>query len=239
MAKFAKWIGGGLGWAFFGPIGAIVGFTLGTLVDHTEITGTSQTGSTTTGDFVLSLLVLSGAVMKADKRVMKSELEYVKQFFIRSFGYDTASEAMLMLRDVLKQPISVKEVSDQIKNHLDYASRLQLLHFLFGIAAADGSVDSSEKDLIIQIASFMGIESKDIGSVQSMFIPDTDWAYQVLEISRSATPEEIKKAYHRLAVKNHPDKVAYLGEDIKKAATEKFRKINEAYETIKKERQIN
>jgi DnaJ like chaperone protein len=65
---------------------------------------------------------------------------------------------------------------------------------------------------------------------------DRDWAYKSLEIEPSATDEEIKKAYRRMAKKYHPDKVNELGEDVKKSATEKFRSINEAYESLKKQR---
>lgn len=69
-----------------------------------------------------------------------------------------------------------------------------------------------------------------------MFIKETHSAYKILEIPPDATNEEVKKAYRQMAKKHHPDMVSNLGEEIQKAAQEKFRKINEAYETIKKER---
>ena len=72
-----------------------------------------------------------------------------------------------------------------------------------------------------------------------MFYKDTDSAYDVLEISPNATDDEVKSAYRRMAMKNHPDKVATLGPDVQKAAEEKFRKIQEAYETIKRQRGMN
>ena len=60
-----------------------------------------------------------------------------------------------------------------------------------------------------------------------------------IQIDPTATDEEIKKAYRRMAKKYHPDLVNDLGEDVKKSATEKFRSINEAYESLKKQRGIN
>lgn len=245
MGKFAKWIAGGLGWAFLGPLGGIVGFVVGSMMDTNNgqagpagSTTTRQPHTTTTGGYVMSLLVLVAAVMKADGKVLRSELEYVKQFFVRSFGSSSAQEAIKMLRDLLKQNIPVADVCHQIQKNMDYSSRLQLLHFLFGIAQADGQVDTTEFKMIEHMAQNMGISSKDFESIKAMFIANTDAAYKILEVDANATDEEVKKAYRKMAMKYHPDKVSYLGEDFQNAAKEKFQKVNEAYEDIKKERQF-
>ncbi len=239
MANFTRWIAGGLGWAFFGPIGGVVGFLVGSAVDSSQSrVGQLGTGKTTSGDFALSLLVLIAAVMKADGKVLKSELDYVKQYFVRAFGESSAAEAVMMLRDILNQPIDIREISLQIKARMDYPSRLQLMHLLFGVSYADGKVHPAEIDLIQKISSFLGISAKDFESIKSMFIENTDAAYKILEIEPTATNEEIKKAYRKMAVKYHPDKVSYLGEEFRNTANEKFKKVNEAYEKIKKERGI-
>ena len=234
-----KWISGGLGWAFFGPIGGLIGFAVGAIVDGTEVTSVRTSGQTTTGDFVVSLLVLVAGVMKADGKIMRSELDYVKAYLLQIFGEEGAREAMTMLRDLLKKDIPIDEVSIQISQRVDYASRLQLLHFLYGIANADGHLDIRELETIQKIAFNMGISVQDMESLKSMFYKDSSSAYKVLEIEPGATDDEIKKAYRQMAVKYHPDKVAYLGEDFRKAADEKFRSVNVAYETIKKERGMN
>ena len=242
MGKFGKWIAGGLGWAVFGPIGGILGFALGSLFEASDLTRTAGTkgyAASTTGSFAMTLLVLVAAVMKADGRVLKSELSYVKQYFIKAFGEDSASEAIRMLRDILEQNIPIHEISVQVKQHMDYSTRLQLLHMLFGVAQADGQVDPSELNTIASVAGYMGISSKDFESIKSMFVEDVDSAYKILEIDRSATEDEIKKAYRKMALKYHPDKVSHLGEDFQKQAKEKFQKVNDAYEKIKKERGIN
>ena len=242
MAKFGKWVAGGLGWAFLGPIGGILGFVVGSMFENEKSFTTSGAGQatkkTTTGGYVMSLLVLVAAVMKADGKVLKSELDYVKNFFVRTFGEASAQEAIKMLRDLLNQTIPVTDVCLQIKNNMDYSSRLQLLHFLFGIAQADGKVDTTEQNLIDHIAKTMGINSKDFESIKSMFVANTDAAYKILEVEQTASDEEIKKAYRKMAMKYHPDKVSYLGEDFQNAAKEKFQKVNEAYENLKKERNL-
>jgi len=242
MASVGKWITGGLGWAFFGPIGGILGFVVGSLFDQ----GLSmQTGNqyqpgqqTTQGGYIMSLLVLVAAVMKADGKILKSELDYTKDFFIRSFGLEAAGEAIKILRDLLNQNIPVTEVCQQIRQNMDHPSRLQLVHFLFGIAAADGQIHESEHKLISYIAQQMGISEKDYQSIESMFVANTNAAYKILEVEPIATDDEMKKAYRKMALKYHPDKVHYLGEDVQNAANDKFQKVNEAWETIKKQRGI-
>jgi DnaJ like chaperone protein len=237
MGKYGKWIGGGLGWALGGPIGGVLGFVVGSMFDNRDGAPRQRifTG-TTHGDFTMSLLVLVAAVMKADGRVMQSELEYVRNYFNQSFGPAASREGMLYLRDLLKQNIPLRDVSNQIRTRLDKASRLQLLHFLYGVSQADGKVHPEEVRVIEEIAGYLGIDQADIDSIRNMFFEDVDSAYKILEVDKSASDDDVKKAYRRMANKYHPDKVAYLGEDIKKAAGEKFRKVKDSYDKIKKER---
>jgi len=243
MTKFGKWVGLGLGWALGGPIGGILGLAVGSMFDSgkSELGGQNRDVRTRTlrGDYAASLLVLIAAVMKADGRVMKSELDYVKRYFITRFGEDTASEAVVMLRDILKQEIPLRDVTHQLSQRLDYSYRLEMLHFLYGIASADGSVSDSENTVIRQIAGYMSISDSDYDSIRAMFVSHTDAAYKILEIEPTSSDEEVKKAYRRMAMKYHPDKVSHLGEDFKQVAHEKFRKVQDAYDQIKKERGLN
>jgi DnaJ like chaperone protein len=242
MGIFGKWLGGGLGFVMGGPIGGLLGFLVGSMIDGTSaytstyIPGTARTSQ---GDFGMSLLVLVAAVMKADGKVVRSELDYVKQFFVRQFGTESAKHALLMLKDILKQEIPVKDVCLQIKINMDYSSRLQLLHLLFNVSLADGVIDPSELQIIEKISSYLGVGSGDFLSIKNMFIPETDSSYKILELEPSSSNEDVKKAYRKMAMKYHPDKVSHLGEDIRKSANEKFTMVNEAYEKIKKERNMN
>lgn len=238
MGKYGKWIGGALGWAFGGPIGGLLGFALGSMMDGVSVSTTSIQ-PTQRGDFVASLLVLTAAVMKADKKIMKSELDYVRQFFLKQFGETQTDQQMLMLREILKQEIPLRDVCMQIKQNMDYAARLQLIHFLFGVASADNQVNADEVAVIEEIARYLNIQINDVTSIKAMFYKDIESAYKILEISPTATDEELKKAYRKMALKYHPDKVHQLGDDIQNAAKEKFQKLNAAYEQIKKERGIS
>jgi DnaJ like chaperone protein len=141
-----------------------------------------------------------------------------------------------MLRDILKQNIPVDQVGQQIKMNMDYSSRLQLLHLLFGISAADGRIVQSEIDMIHYISNRIGVTTKDERSIRAMFVADDGWAYKILEVTKESSVDEIKKSYRKMAMKYHPDKVSHLGQEFQNSAKEKFQKLNQAYEIIKKER---
>ncbi|MFO7862686.1 MAG: TerB family tellurite resistance protein, partial [Salinivirgaceae bacterium] len=156
MGKFTKWIAGGLGWAFFGPIGGIIGFVAASFMEKGDEME-RQRSQTTTGGFAVTLLILTASVMKADGKILKSELDYVKRYFLQAFGEEAATEAIRMLRDIVKQEIPLNEVCAQVKANMDYASRTQLLHFLYGIADADGEIAASEQKLIEEIGYRTGV----------------------------------------------------------------------------------
>jgi DnaJ like chaperone protein len=181
-------------------------------------------------------MVLCAAVMKADQKLMKSELEFIRAFFNRTFGEAHTRERMLLFREILKQEIQIGAVCQQVRGNIDHASRLQLLHLLFGLANSDGEVSRDELIVLQQIATLIGISDKDFISLRAMFVQDANYAYKILEIDPSVSHEEVKKAYRKMAMKYHPDKVHHLGPEYQQDAQEKFRKINEAYETIKKQR---
>ena len=236
---YGKWIAGGLGWTFGGPIGGLIGFALGSLFEKTKQASFSgNKEETMRGDFAVAFVVLVAAVMKADGKVLKAELNYVKSYMLKFFGEEKTKDMLQILRELLKKDINVYEVTAQVKANMNYASRLQLLHFLFGIAQSDGYIDVSEINIINDIANGIGISSAYQMSIKNMYIADEDATYKILGVSSADDNETIKKAYKKMAIKYHPDKVSYLGTEARLAAEEKFKKINEAYEKIKKARNI-
>lgn len=249
--SYAKWIGGALGWAMGGPIGGLLGFAFGYMVDDDTFSKKKQTGykpggdrryesyrhHTRPGDFTSALLILSAAVMKADEKLLRSELDYIRQNFAAQFGSETAAHHISLLRDLLKKDIPLREVCEQIRYYMEHPTRLQLLHYLFGLARADGQVHKSEVVIIGQIARYLGISQADFESIRAMFYRDTASAYRILEVEESASDEEVKRAYRKMAVKYHPDKVRHLGEEHQRAANEKFIEVQQAYEQIKKVRE--
>ena len=246
--SYTKWIGGAVGWALGGPIGGVLGYWLGKMFSDDSLSmesaGTlggpkgrgrrNQGRSTRAGDFALSMVVLSAAVMQADERVLKSELDYVKQFFRTNFGQAQAEQLTLALREALKSPVDVRGVCMQIRAHMPHAKRLLLLQYLYGIAQADGNVDPREVELIRGMAATLGISDKDRSSIEAPFHSDTPDPYTVLEVARDASDTDLKKAYRRLALKFHPDKVRDMGDAYAKQAEARFLEVQDAYETVKK-----
>ncbi|MCK9255510.1 MAG: DnaJ domain-containing protein [Bacteroidales bacterium] len=240
MIKVFKYIGAFIGWIFGGFIGAIIGFMFGSFIDSLSINTAKQETVRTPfrNDFMISFLTLTAAIMKADGLVKKSELEYVKQFLRTNFGVQQTQEALQILKRILNTNIDIDKVCTKVRYGMQHAIKLQIIHYLFGIANADGEIHKNEIYLLEQIAFKIGLSTSDYKSIKSMFIEETDSAYQILGVSKSANEEDLKKAYRTMATKHHPDKVANLGEDVQNAAKQKFQKVNEAWEKIKKERGI-
>lgn len=243
--SLGKWILGGLGFVMGGPIGALIGVFVASLFEGARSDSaqdapqsTQRTRRATQGDVQVSIIVLIACVIKADGQVLKSEINYIKPFLLRNFGEQGAKQALQLLKQLLEKDIDPVAVAEQIRQHVNYSTRLQLVHLLLNIANADGDFNANELRMIEQISIHMAVQQADYQSLLALCQrqKDINWAYTALEIQPTATDEEVKKAYRRMAMKYHPDKVANAGEEIRKQATEKFRGINEAYEHIKTQR---
>ena len=233
-----KWIAGALGWAIFGPIGGILAYWLASRAeDRAEIEGEQAWHQSQRNSFLMSLLVLSAAVIKADGKTTSQELATLRSFFSKNFGPQAGNEAEEIVKELLAKDINLYEVCGQIRSCMDYSQRLQLYHYLVSLGACDGLIQR-ETDVLEVIASYIGLSKAEVDSIFAQFRPSNDKNYKILEIDPSASNDEVRKAYRKMAIKYHPDKVATLGEDVQKAAEEKFKAVNQAYEAICKERGI-
>lgn len=235
-----KWIVGGLGWAMFGPLGGILGYYFASRMERLseEAAQQGETQSWNQGQrnsFLMSLLVLSASVIKADGKITDKETATLRAFFARNFGTWAADEAEELVREIANKDYNLYDVCVQIRSCMDYSQRLQLYHYLVSLGACDG-LHQREIDILETIATYIGLSKTEVDSIFAQFRPGNDSNYRILEITPDATDDEVKKAYRKMAVKYHPDKVATLGEDVQKAAEEKFKAVSQAYEAICRER---
>jgi len=239
-----KWILAVLGFIFFRYPGAILGFIIGTLIDNwkrssggfnTVFSGEGQRVSP--GDFELNLLSLASLVIKADGNVSQSEMAYVQAYFVQAYGKERANATFRTFNEVIKnREISPQRIGLYLQQRTRYEVRLQILHFLFSIAQADGRVSEAELNQLLEISQCLKLNLRDYESIKAMFFKSADNAYKILEIEKSATDAEVKTAFRTMAKKYHPDKLQHMDEAYRKGAKEKFHKVQEAYETIQKER---
>ncbi|MCW5516392.1 TerB family tellurite resistance protein [Muriicola sp. Z0-33] len=239
-----KWFAAMLGYFLFRFPGAVVGFLIGSFIDNASGGNKARTvfsdmrrQTVSPADFELHLLSLCSLVIKADGQISQKELDYVRQYFLSTYGKDKANAIFRTFNEVIKKrEISAQRICTFLNQRTRYEVRLQLLHFLFGIAQADGIVSKAEIDKIREIAGYLRVGPNDFESIMAMFVKSVDNSYKILEIEKTATDNEVKKAYRTMAKKYHPDRVITENEAIKKGAEEKFKQVQKAYEQIQAER---
>lgn len=252
----AKWIGGIIGFMAGGPLGALAGFVFGSLFDtdssdagsyygEAPTHGTTYTGQR--NSFLFSMLVMASYIIRADGRIMHSEMEFVRRFLRSTFGEAAVGEGERILLNLFEQrkqmdrqnPLAfkntIRDCGTQIAAN-DIRGTLATAGILGRNCQSDGHVCNEEIEALKEVAMYMGLSVKEVESMLNLGGSSLNEAYKVLEIEPTATNDEVRAAYRRLALKHHPDRVATLGEDIKKAAEEKFQSINNAKEQIYKAR---
>jgi DnaJ like chaperone protein len=219
-----------IGYTFFRLPGAFVGFFIGSFLSP-------KVQKISSKDFEINLLALASLVIKADGKVTQNELDFVRRYFVSAYGKNRANEVFKIFnQNVKNKGISVSKISRLFNLALNYESRLQVIHFLFGIAKADGNISELEIKKLLEFSNLFKLSYADFLSIKAMFVQETDNAYKILELDKTATNDQIKKSYRELAKKHHPDKVQHLGDAYVKAAQDKFQQIQKAYQNIKNER---
>jgi len=240
-----RWVAAIIGYSLFRFPGAVVGFLLGSVFENfSKSSGggyktvfTQTKGRVTPAEFELNLLSLASLVIKADGTVNQQELDFVRQYFVQAYGKNHANATFKVFNEeIKKKQLSSQKICSFLRQRMRYESRLQIIHFLFSIAKADGHVSEAEVREINSISGYLGINYRDFESIKAMFFSNPDSAYKILEIEKSANTSEIKTAYRTMVKKYHPDKLQHMDEVYRKGAEEKFRKVQEAYEQIQKEK---
>lgn len=238
-----KWITAIIGYTYFRFGGAIFGYFIGSFLEQifkggrTNPFGSLQFQTMRTNEVQLNLLSLAALVIKADGKVDRRELQFVRNYFIANYGKEYAENIFAKFNnEIKKENQSIQQLTQLFVQGARYETRLQIVHFLYGIANADCHVAELEIKKIAQIALALQLRSADVESIKAMFVKSANNAYKILEISPNATDLEVKKAYREMAKKYHPDKIQTEDAALKKGAQEKFQQVQAAYDAIQKER---
>lgn len=256
---FVKWIGGFLGAMSGGILGAIAGYALGSIIDSVIGEDTAEQSSgrkSQTGNahqtprseqeghrnsFLFSLMLLSAHIIQADGKIMHSEMEYVRLFLRKNFGahaMEQGNEILLRLFDKRKQlgdtewKRQIRIVCQEINAGMQLEERLQLLAFLCEISKADGRVDPAELNELHLLAGYLGLHASEVDKLLNLGATTLEDAYKVLGVSPDASDDEVRRAYRKMALQYHPDKVATLGDDVRATAEKKFKEIGAAKDMI-------
>ena len=238
-----RWVAAIVGYSLFRFPGAVLGFLVWSFFERVNPKNSSartiftQTKrGVSSAEFELNLLSLASIVIKADGIVNQKELDFVRKYFVQAYGKEYANAIFKVFNEeIKKKQLSAQKISSFLRSKMRYESRLQILHFLFSIANADGHVSEPEVKEINLIAVYLAINLRDFESIKAMFFNKPDRAYRILEVEKTASPVEIKKAYRTMVKKYHPDKLQHMDEVYRKGAEQKFRKVQEAYEQLQKE----
>ena len=202
--------------------------------------------------FIELLLALSSIIIKADGRVEQKELDLVRYRLSRDFSSQEVIQHMNNLNQLLKKNINVDAIFEVINENYNFAAKIQLMHFLTGVAVSNKMLTENEYNWLVRIAKSISIPASSFQSILAMFeyrresdqqysrngrtggsnsynTSSIDKAYKILEVNKDTTDAEIKKAYRKLAMVHHPDKVSHLGPEM----------ISDAYDLIKTTRGFN
>jgi DnaJ like chaperone protein len=241
----AKWkgkaIGAGLGFLFGGPFGAILGTITGDFFDKTTLrqipTGRPSSNHERSLNFITHLVGILVSIAKADGHVSTQEINVIERAFV-SFGFK--GEDLSFIRNLINQTsrvdLDLRAVCYEFKQYSSYEERLSLLRIVYLVAFADKELHPNEERMINDIIGLVEIDVDDAFEIRAEFCSDSDKNYQILNVTRSASIDDIKKSYRHLSKQYHPDRVSHLGDEFARLASDKFQIINNAYEEIKKEK---
>ena len=105
---YGKWIGGLMGFVTMGPLGALAGFAIGSLFDNAnendmETSDSQNEYAGQRNSFLFSMLVMASYIIRADGRIMHSEMEFVRKFLRTNFGEVAVSEGEQILLNLFEQ----------------------------------------------------------------------------------------------------------------------------------------
>ncbi len=254
MSWLGKMIGGTIGFALGGPIGAVAGAAFGhTFVDKKETAylssqpGTQQTLSSNEEAqlvFFTAAFSMLAKICKADGKVTENEISMVEAFMKRDLQLDPNGQktAITIFRQAVHSPESFDAFAIQFYSVFRPQPNIieLMMDVLLRVSTADGSISNEEETMLLSATRIFNYSTADYERLKSKYVKQTNKYYAVLKCDETSSNDEIKKQYRKLVTEYHPDKIEAKGlpEEFVKFANDKFKEIQEAYDTIKTERGI-
>jgi DnaJ like chaperone protein len=238
VAKYEKWLGAGLGWVITGnPLGGLLGFLAGSAAGSAE---ERNPNDKTVSDFEVNLLVLASYLIKLDGKISLEEISFTNRFMNAHFNEKFGEKRAQILQHCLQRDYDLNVVCEQLRMYTKHQTRIQVIQFLFELAAADGEISERENYFIFKLAGYLNINDVDFRRIKSGLAPVTHVAsgslYEILEVTSTASIEEIRTSYRKLVLKYHPDRNHHLSEAERKKLAVKLQQVKEAYDSIKQQR---
>jgi DnaJ like chaperone protein len=193
-------------------------------------------------EFTAAIIGLSAKLAKADGMVTTEEVAA----FARVFTVAPEDEAaMRRVFNIARQTVLGYETYARriAKRYRERQCLLEgVLDGLFRIAASDGTITAEELDYLHSVAGLFGFTEDQFRRIKASHLgPDGDDPYLVLGVRHDATFEEVRAAYRKLMLENHPDTMAgskSAPREFEPVAHEKSAAITTAYARIRSERGI-
>lgn len=197
--------------------------------------------------FVWLLVQILISIAKIDGTVSKEEISTIQRFFQHNLRYDQTRMYWVkdLIRDAVDSTQSMESLLLEFRNTFAYEPRLILLELIYQVLYTKTYVPDAELKVARDIADYLQIKEYDKRTIEAKYkygrqqqdspgtSSSTDRYYAVLGLSPGADKDAIKKAYRKLSMKYHPDKVNHLGQEFRAVAEEKMKEINAAYDFLK------
>ena len=251
MSIIGKVVGGTIGFALLGPLGAIAGAAFGHAFDKSDeqryLEGSGpgvSAGEQAQFMFFVAAFSMLAKLAKADGRVSREEIDSIEKFMLYDLKLDPQSRqvAMNIFQTALQSPENFESFALQFYGQ--FSGQPQMLDLMVDImlrvSFADGNMSPGEERLVLSAVHIFNFSDEHYRQIRSRYIQNVDKYYDILGCSPGDPDDQIKRQYRKRVAEYHPDKIASKGlpEEFTKFAAEKFREIQEAYENIKKERGI-
>jgi len=227
MSRFTKWMGVGVGFAFGGPLGGLLGYLSASQL------GSSKRERISADELTAHLMVLAAYLMNVDKQVTMVRLRYIEDFVRNYFPESDLVETNKMLHHCLSKEYDLNIVCDQLRIYTDLSTRKQVVAFLLDLSSCSSARTQREEYFIFKIAGYLNVNDVAFKHLKQPHQSNEQSDYHILGLKNTATASEIRQAYRQLVLELHPDRNVELSEKDLKLKTERLHLVRGAYERLK------